>query len=135
MRILEAHSWPGNVRELQSAIRYALVHAVGNVLTPCCLPESIRNEPETAAESGTLARPPRRDHALPDVARCVKRLLASGQNEIYRQVLQQVDRTVMDTVLKHVGGNQVQASELLGISRTTLRARLEQNHQEAAPDP
>ena len=31
---------------------------------------------------------------------------------------------IKDIVLRHVKGNQVQASELLGISRTTLRAKL-----------
>jgi two-component system nitrogen regulation response regulator GlnG len=35
-----------------------------------------------------------------------------------------VDRVVIETVLRHAKGNQVVASELLGISRTTLRAKL-----------
>jgi two-component system nitrogen regulation response regulator GlnG len=35
-----------------------------------------------------------------------------------------VDRVVLGAVLRHVGGSQVKASQLLGISRTTLRAKL-----------
>ena len=38
--LLEAYDWPGNVRELQAAIKYALVQATGEVLTPDCLPGS-----------------------------------------------------------------------------------------------
>ena len=61
---------------------------------------------------------------LVDVGRLVANLLRAGEDEIYRKVCPAVDRVVMKTVLRHVKGNQVQASELLGISRTTLRAKL-----------
>ena len=37
MRMLEQHEWPGNIRELQSAMKYALVRCVGQVLTVDCL--------------------------------------------------------------------------------------------------
>ena len=36
-----------------------------------------------------------------------------------------VGRSLMEAVLEHARGNQSQASELLGISRTTLRAKLQ----------
>jgi two-component system nitrogen regulation response regulator GlnG len=54
----------------------------------------------------------------------VARLLASGEMDIYRRVCLDVDRAVLEAVLRHARGNQLKASELLGITRTTLRAKL-----------
>jgi two-component system nitrogen regulation response regulator GlnG len=54
----------------------------------------------------------------------VRNLLASHQKDAYRRVLLEVDRVVLDLCLKQVRGNQVLASEMLGISRNTLRAKL-----------
>lgn len=117
MALLESSPWPGNVRELQSSLKYAIVKAAGEVLTPDCLPESVRL-PATAA-----AEPPLPAGAL-DLAALVRRLLASGDNEIYRHIHAKVDEIILPQVLQHVGGSQVLASQVLGISRTTLRARL-----------
>jgi two-component system nitrogen regulation response regulator GlnG len=115
--LLMKHDWPGNIRELQSAIKHALVQAAGEVLTPECLPENVRvpaSRPAQAeAEAGSL-----------DVGRLVESLLRAGEEDIYRKVSGAVERVVIETVLRNVKGNQVQASELLGISRTTLRAKL-----------
>jgi two-component system nitrogen regulation response regulator GlnG len=112
LRLLEAHDWPGNVRELQSVIKYALVQAMGDILTPGALPETVR--------SGT---PPTAVDDL-HVAQMVEGFLRAGEPDIYRKVYLEVDRLIINTVLNHVKGNQAQASQLLGISRTTLRAKL-----------
>ena len=51
-------------------------------------------------------------------------MLRGEELDIYRRVCLEMDRIVLGTVLHHVKGNQVKASELLGISRTTLRAKI-----------
>jgi len=117
LRILEQHSWPGNVRELQSTVKYALVHATGELLTADCLPASIR-QPELKPS------PPAAGGESLDVAGLVRRLLASGQADLYYCVQTAVDHVVLDEVLRYVKGNQVAAANLLGISRNTLRAKL-----------
>lgn len=113
LAVLESYSWPGNVRELENAIRYAVVQTAGEVLTLDCLPAAVRGGPLPQAVSGL------------DVAALVADLLRVGNTDIYRQVTQAVDRVMLPAVLDHARGNQKQASDLLGISRTTLRAKLQ----------
>jgi nitrogen regulation protein NR(I) len=113
--LMDGHGWPGNVRELQNAIRYAVIQAVSDVITPDCLPGAVTGR-AAASSPGTLP--------LADLREMVRGLVASGSPDVYRRVIGEVDRVVLEEVLGHVRGNQVHASELLGISRTTLRAKL-----------
>ena len=73
--------------------------------------------------TGCIPTPSTNDGAL-DVTRLVSHMLAAGKKGIYREVETEVDRAVLQEVLRYTKGNQVLASELLGISRTTLRTKL-----------
>src|SRR5262249_50727620 len=99
--------------------KYALVHAVSDILTPSCLPENLRNGSVPCAHAQSQC-----DGKTFDLAQTVQNLLRSGETEIYRKVTTTADRVILESVLRHARGNQVQASEMLGISRTTLRAKL-----------
>jgi DNA-binding protein Fis len=70
----------------------------------------------------TADLPAERD--LPDLRTLVEQQLSASTPDIYRAMLAVVDRVALAAVLRHVGGNQVRASEVLGISRTTLRGKL-----------
>jgi two-component system nitrogen regulation response regulator GlnG len=120
--VLQAHLWPGNVRELQSCVKYALVHTVGDMVTPDCLPPSCLHAIRQAAVGQDAAG--NGDPLLPGVQRLTSEILERGDVEVYRLVHSEVDRILLEQVLNHVGGNQAQAAALLGISRTTLRTRI-----------
>jgi len=47
-----------------------------------------------------------------------------GANDLYRLVMEEVERPLFSCVMQHLGGNQTRAAELLGISRSTLRKKL-----------
>jgi two-component system nitrogen regulation response regulator GlnG len=81
-------------------------------MTTDSIPKTAR-EPSASTEDGIMA-----------VARLVGEMLSAGENDIYRRVQTEVERTVLLTALRFTKGNQVQASESLGISRTTLRSKL-----------
>lgn len=117
LHLLTAHDWPGNVRELQNAIRYALLHAAGDILTPDCFPADLHATPPAPEAAQAQAE-------SVDVRRLVRDLLRDESREIYPRVLEAVDRVVLAEVLRHVNGSQLEASQLLGMSRTTLRQKL-----------
>ncbi|MCW8962234.1 MAG: DNA-binding transcriptional regulator Fis [Gammaproteobacteria bacterium] len=50
----------------------------------------------------------------------------NGHNpgSIYQMVIAEVERPMFETVMDHVKGNQSRASQILGISRSTLRKKL-----------
>jgi nitrogen regulation protein NR(I) len=119
MRILLACDWPGNVRQVQSVLKYAIVQATGDVITLDCLPENLRSGPAPAGTRALALEP-----SMGGVVEFTDALLRAGEVDIYRRICQEMDRVVLAAVMRHVQGNQVKASELLGISRTTLRAKL-----------
>ena len=77
------------------------------------VPEQTDHTPRTSSQQPPL-----------DVLGLVDQLLREGELDIYRKVTLAVDRAVLQAVFRHTKANQVKASEVLGISRTTLRAKL-----------
>ena len=117
--VLEAYAWPGNVRELQSTIKYAYIQSAGEVITRDCLPGYLLGEP-----ADTTFAPAEPEIRVLDVAALLNNLIDAGESDVYERVISAVDRVVIEAVMRRARGSQVQASELLGISRTTLRAKL-----------
>jgi DNA-binding NtrC family response regulator len=104
-RLLRRYRWPGNVRELKNVIQAALLMLDGNVLTPDCIPERIR------------------DAALGDEGRgepsCSFRVGAS---------LHSVEKEFIRVTLTFAGGNKKLAASILGISRRALYNKLKSHN-------
>lgn len=116
VEVLENHDWPGNVRELRSVVRQAVLATTGTAIVPDALPASITNGDEPAADddpSDELA-----------IAAFVQRRLDAGSNDLYAEAIEQLERFLIARVLKHTGGNQSRASEILGITRGKIRDRI-----------
>jgi Fis family transcriptional regulator len=47
-------------------------------------------------------------------------------NDLYHVVMSEVEPAILGVVMDHVDGNQTRAAEMLGISRGTLRKKLDQ---------
>jgi two-component system nitrogen regulation response regulator GlnG len=116
LQLLQTYEWPGNVRELQSAVKQAMLHGAGHTLLAEHLPEELRRPVSSQAlNSGA---------STPDLAQWIDSLLKRGEHDVYAKVVEAIERILLPQALRYTHGHQAQASELLGLSRVTLRSKL-----------
>jgi two-component system nitrogen regulation response regulator GlnG len=111
---LDAYPWPGNVRELQSALKQGLLQMRGAVLLADFLPARVRGGQPEPAGPGTPF----------DWDGFVAERVAAGTRDLYSEALERMEREVLMRVLRHTGGNQLQAALILGITRGSLRNKI-----------
>jgi two-component system nitrogen regulation response regulator GlnG len=126
MAALKAYPWPGNVRELQSVLKQALLQMRGAALLaedlPAALSGGVGLPPEFAPAAAAAA--PAAAGELFDWDRFVGGRIAAGSEELYAEALERMEREVLVRVLRHTGGNQLQAAKVLGITRGSLRTKI-----------
>lgn len=67
-----------------------------------------------------------------DISECIRRSLdryfrdldGESASNVYDMVLRQVERPLLEVVMREAEGNQTRAAEILGINRNTLRRKL-----------
>jgi len=120
IKVLEAYPWPGNVRELQNTLQRACVLASSDVLLPKDLPLGQAN---SASEIGDAIVAPMTALTIEEASHAL--FLALTREDGDRELLPWVEEDFTRRAMELTGGNQVKASKLLGITRATLRKRLE----------
>jgi DNA-binding NtrC family response regulator len=102
---LGSYAWPGNVRELRNVIEHAVLLCDGDVIGT----DALSLSPGLVTPRGPVSTAASESFVLP----------AEGVN------LEALERTLIVQALDRVDWNVTRASELLGLSRDTLRYRTE----------
>ncbi|KPK91534.1 MAG: Fis family transcriptional regulator [Deltaproteobacteria bacterium SM23_61] len=117
---LMRYPWPGNVRELENAVKRAMVIAKGQTL----LAEDF------LLEGGEEAMGPAEHLDLEERLRIRMEPVFKELQELSRRspgadLMSELEKILIKRALQETKGNQVQAAVLLGISRNTLRSKIE----------
>ena len=128
VKALEQYHWPGNVRELENIIRRAHVVAKGDAILLSDLPAEVLNPTAvagaatlTASTSGVAAT----DAGVTDIVALARKLFQWARKNPKLKLIPAVERELIIQALSETAGNQVQAAKLLGITRATLRKRVD----------
>ena len=119
IKSLEKYHWPGNVRELENAIRRAHVLAKSDAILLTDLPPEISGGPAPSSSVGVAAT------TADDAAALARQLFQWAKRDPKLKIIPAVERELVIQALKETHDNQVAAAKLLGITRATLRKRIE----------
>ena len=117
---LKQYNWPGNIRELQNVIRQAVLQTTGPVLQPDSLPQTVQAN-STARNASAVTSVTDYWDAF------VHNQLTAGTESLYDEALSHMETELITRILRHTAGNQVEAANFLGITRTTLRSKIKQH--------
>ena len=96
---------------------------MGSTVVPEFLPIELHQEQSVDSsddpETGPL--PEVNWNSLPEY---IENAILSGENDLYRRVVEHVDRILVTLAMREAGGKQNRAAEILGLSRVTLRTKL-----------
>jgi len=137
---IQRYPWPGNVRELENCIQRAMVLATGNTIMLANLPEEISRGSRTNNSGETVSTQAATETKSSPASVSSSGGLEPGKNELSQAVetlfdfarrnkqfklLPAAERELIVRALAETSGNQVQAAKLLGITRATLRKRVD----------
>jgi nitrogen regulation protein NR(I) len=113
LKKLEGHDWQGNVRELENVIQKTIIFCNDDYLSlECC--EPLHPQKKIYASL---------DEAIQDI---VDMSFKNGYQDKFQEILRTLEKSMVKRAIELTKGNQVHAARLLGISRNTLRKKLEE---------
>jgi two-component system nitrogen regulation response regulator GlnG len=124
LELLQQHDWPGNVRELENMMQRLAALYSEEVIDA----EIISTELNDGRGRGE--QPVTQTSGLADAVDAHMKNYFSAHDGalpaagLYGRVLKEVERPLIMQTLQVTRGNQVKASEVLGLNRNTLRKKI-----------
>ena len=123
IRALKTWHWPGNVRELENLVRRLLVLIGDDTISATAV------EAEFTAAQDSNERDVDTDSLANSVDHHIRKYfdaLDGGMppNGLHARILREVEYPLIVATLEITRGNQVKASEILGMNRNTLRKKI-----------
>lgn len=118
MEKLTGYNWPGNVRELQNAIERSSVICTSGTIHP---KDVVLEGAKIDSAATVVANAPTGGN----LDSTLDLLFEAAQKDTKLKLLPYAERHIITRALARTQGNLLQASKILGISRTTLRKRIE----------
>jgi len=120
---LGSYNWPGNVRELANTINRSLILCKGEVMTAEDIIFDIEGDAVTFVNEEALE-----DTLAKMFNPFFAEILRFWGTGLHPNLLDKIEKFLVKKAMTETKGNQVQAAKLLGISRNTLRNRIDKYH-------
>jgi two-component system, NtrC family, response regulator AtoC len=117
---LASYDWPGNVRELANTTNRSVILCKGNVMTAEDIVFDVEGEAASFASEEELEKVLAK--MLDPLFTNILQLWGKG---LRSNLFEKIEKFLIQRTLGETKGNQVQAARLLGISRNTLRGRMD----------
>jgi nitrogen regulation protein NR(I) len=120
---LLCYHWPGNVRELGNAVNRSIILCKGEILTAEDIVFDIEGEAVAFVNEEELE-----NTLIKIFDPLFTEILRFWGTGLHPNLLEKVEKFLVQKAMTETKGNQVQAAKLLGISRNTLRNRIDKYH-------
>ncbi len=122
VNLLTTYDWPGNVRELKNVMRRLALLTPGAAITLSDVALALGNRDNQTQKEETLSEA---------VNRCVRhymdKLGYAEAVDLHKHLLDEVEPPLLMLVMERCKGNQIKASQMLGLNRNTVRKLLRQH--------
>ncbi|MFP4467133.1 MAG: sigma 54-interacting transcriptional regulator [Candidatus Goldiibacteriota bacterium] len=111
-RLFMDYDWPGNIRELENVMERGVIMSRGSVIDASLIPESLKIQKEKRNEEFSLKN---------YIEKGIER---SSDKNIYKEVMGEVEKTLIEEALIRTDYNKSKTAEDLGINRNTLKSKM-----------